>query len=88
MHDHQTAAREAIARTIRDALRRAEGNRTRAAELAGYADASALRRAARRAGLDLDAIPAPTPQEYGGLRRETPVKKRVAKKNHKSSEGV
>lgn len=49
------------------------GNRTRAAAALGYANAAKLRRAAARVGIDLATIPAPTPQEYGALRRNGPV---------------
>lgn len=67
------ALRAAKADAIRAALARHGGNRTRAAEELGYANAAKLRRAAARAGVDLAEIPAPTPQEYGGLRRNGAV---------------
>lgn len=87
MTTHLTARRTAVAQTILDALAQCGGNRSHAAEVAGYADASSMRRAARRAGLDLDAVsPALTPEEYGGLRRETPKKKAFRKKRNESHE--
>lgn len=62
----RAAKRELIAR----ALAEAKGNRTRAALALGYGSASNLRRAAQRAGVDLDApeFAAPPPTEFGGLR--------------------
>lgn len=60
------------------ALAASGGNRTRAAEALGYHNAAKLRRAAARVGLDLATIPAPTPREYGGLRREKPAQEGVS----------
>lgn len=88
MATHLAARRTAIAQTILAALAQCGGNRSHAAEVAGYADASSMRRAARRAGLDLDAVsPALTPEEYGGLRRETPKKKASRKKVSNRAKG-
>ncbi len=75
--DHRAVARDALAAAILAALAANGGNRTRAAEALGYADGGKLRRAAARVGLDLAAIPAPTPREYGGLRREKPAREGV-----------
>lgn len=69
------AARAEKRALILAALAEHGGNRTRAALACGYADATKLRRAAARLGLDLAAIPAPTPQEYGGLRAPGRVKR-------------
>jgi transcriptional regulator with GAF, ATPase, and Fis domain len=66
-------AREAKRTLILAALAEHGGNRTRAALACGYANAAKLRRAAARVGIDLATIPAPTPQEYGALRRNGPV---------------
>lgn len=60
------------------ALEACGGNRTRAAEMLRYHNAAKLRRAAARVGLDLATIPAPTPQEYGGLRRGKPAQEGVS----------
>ncbi len=82
-------AREAKRALILAALAEHGGNRTRAALACGYSDASKLRRAAARVGLDLAAIPAPTPQEYGGLRAPGRQKraKRLANKGVQKIDG-
>lgn len=50
MTTHLIARRTAVAQTILTALAQCGGNRSHAAVVAGYADASSMRRAARRAG--------------------------------------
>lgn len=84
-----SAARAEKRALILAALAEHGGNRTRAALACGYSDASKLRRAAARVGLDLAAIPAPTPQEYGGLRAPGRVKraKRHANKGVQKIDG-
>jgi hypothetical protein len=85
------AARDAARASKRDAIVRAlrehGGNRTRAALALGLSSATNLRRAARRAGLDIDAIGAPAPEDIGGARltdaeraaRQKPKRKPAAK---------
>lgn len=62
------STREAKRAVILRALRENAGNRTRAALAAGYSSPTNLRRAARRVGIDIDAIDAPQPEDIGGER--------------------
>ena len=63
------AQRAALRAVIETALREHGGNRTLAARAAGYKRPGALRRAAKRVGLDLATIAPPSPKSIGAKKK-------------------